>query len=155
MTAKRRGSTWAVRVLLCGMAGLFGVAMPAAGQKAEKYTVRLSPVAMDAAMKVNITGVGSATATLEGRKLTVTGSFDGLATNATIAQIRRGSMMGVRGPAVLDLTVTKAMAGQIGGSFDLTQEQADALQKGKLYIQIHSEKAPDGNLWGWFTREAK
>jgi hypothetical protein len=63
--------------------------------------------------------------------------------------------MGVRGPAVLDLTVTKATSGQIGGSFELTQEQADALQNGKLYIQIHSEKAPDGNLWGWFTRESK
>jgi hypothetical protein len=27
-----------------------------------------------------------------------------------------------------------------------------ALKKGQLYIQISSEKAPDGNLWGWFVR---
>ena len=23
------------------------------------------------------------------------------------------------------------------------------LEKGRLYVQLHSEKAPDGNLWGW------
>jgi hypothetical protein len=147
MTAKRRRTAWAMGVLLCG------VAFPAAAQKQEKYTARLAPVAMDVAMKANIAGEGSATATLDGRKLTVTGSFEGLKTNATMAQLRRGSMMGVRGPAVLDLSVTKATSGQISGSFELTQEQADALQKGKLYIQIHSEKAPDGNLWGWFQRQ--
>ena len=25
------------------------------------------------------------------------------------------------------------------------------LEKGRLYVQLHSEKAPDGNLWGWLT----
>ena len=151
MTAIRRRTAWAAGVLLCGLV------LPAAAQKEiqkpEKYTAHLAPVAMDVAMKANITGEGSATATLDGRKLTVTGTFDGLKTNATMAQIRRGSMMGVRGPAVLDLSVTKLTSGQISGSFTLTEEQAEAMQKGKLYIQIHSEKAPDGNLWGWFTRQ--
>jgi hypothetical protein len=27
----------------------------------------------------------------------------------------------------------------------------EGLRKGKFYIQIHSEKAPDGILWGWLT----
>lgn len=144
MTPKRRRAAWTMAFLMCGMA------FPAAAQKSEKYTARLSPVAMDVGMKANITGDGSATATLAGRKLTVTGTFEGLKTNATLAQIRRGSAMGVRGPVVLDLTVAKATSGQLSGTFDLTEEQAEALTKGKLYIQIHSEKAPDGNLWGWF-----
>jgi len=148
MTPTPRRRAAAIAIFLCA-----ACAFPAAAQKTEKYTARLSPVATDVAMKANITGAGSASATLDGRKLTVSGKFEGLATNATIAQIRRGSMMGVRGPAVLDLTVTKSTTGQISGTFDLTEEQAEALREGKLYIQIHSEKAPDGNLWGWFTRQ--
>ena len=27
--------------------------------------------------------------------------------------------------------------------------QVADLEKGRLYVQLHSEKAPDGNLWGW------
>jgi len=30
------------------------------------------------------------------------------------------------------------------------------LASSRLYIQLHSEKAPDGNLWGWlFPQEGK
>ena len=41
----------------------------------------------------------------------------------------------------------------MSSSIDLTPEQLQALKKGQLYIQIASEKAPDGNLWGWFVRQ--
>ena len=58
----------------------------------------------------------------------------------------------MRGAAVADLTVSKAMNGTITGSLDLTPEQVQSLQSGRLYIQISSEKAPDGNLWGWLLR---
>jgi len=52
---------------------------------------------------------------------------------------------------VLDLTVAKtdASAGTLSGSFDLNALQIADLEKGRLYVQLHSEKAPDGNLWGW------
>jgi hypothetical protein len=82
-------------------------------------------------------------------KLTIMGSFEGLKSPATIAQIHRSVAAGVRGPAILDLTVTKSTSGMVGGSVDLNAEQVESLRKGQLYIQIHSEKAPDGNLWGW------
>ena len=42
-----------------------------------------------------------------------------------------------------------ATSGTITGSIELTREQADDLANGRLYIQLHSEKAPEGNLWGW------
>jgi hypothetical protein len=58
----------------------------------------------------------------------------------------------VRGPVVQDLTVSKAVSGKISGSADLTPEQIETLHKGGLYIQIFSEKAPDGVLWGWLLR---
>ena len=65
-------------------------------------------------------------------------------------------MTGVRGPAILDLTVAHAASGANSGavnaSLDLTPQQIESLRKGRLYIQIDSEKAPDGNLWGWLLR---
>ncbi len=71
---------------------------------------------------------------------------------ATEGQIRQGSAAGVWGAAILDLTVSKAISGNVSGSFDLTAEQIDSLKKGKWYIQIDSEKAPQGNLWGWLLK---
>jgi len=28
-------------------------------------------------------------------------------------------------------------------------------KKGNFYVQIHSEKAPAGNLWGWLVLEPR
>ena len=108
---------------------------------------------IDAAMRTNVTGSGNVSAVLTGTKLSITGAFDGLRTPATVARIHAGPATGVRGPAILDLAVSKAANGSITGSFDLTPAQLESLHRGKLYIQIHSEKAPDGNLWGWLLPE--
>lgn len=124
-------------------------ALSALAQSPETFKTRLAPVAMDVAMRVNLAGMGSAAATLTGTKFTVNGTFEGLTSNATMAHIHQGTAPGVRGAKLLDLTVTKAMAGTLSGSFDLTPEQVESLKKGKWYVQIHSEKAPEGNLWGW------
>ena len=83
---------------------------------------------------------------------TVNGSFDGLRSPATTAQLRAGVAAGVRGPVIQDLTISKAVAGMISGSADLTPQQIETLHKGGLYIQIASEKAPEGVLWGWLLR---
>ena len=134
----------AAALLLCGLT--------AAAQGEEKFKVRLSPVPMDGGMRATVAGSGSGSASLSGTKLTINGTFDGLRSPATIAKLHRGVATGVRGSAFLDLTVTKAMNGSFSGTFDLTPEQVDSLKKGKLYVQIHSEKAPDGNLWGWLLK---
>jgi hypothetical protein len=126
------------------------LAWPAAPQ--EKFHTRLAPVAMDATMRANVAGIGTATATLSGNKLAVDGTFEGLRTPATTAHLHLSRVAGVRGPAMLDLTVTHAISGGVSGSFDLNPEQVEALKKGRFYIQIESEKAPDGNLWGWLMR---
>ncbi len=55
----------------------------------------------------------------------------------------------MQGEPVVDLTVTKAMAGQITATLDLTPQQVTELPgEGRYYVQIDSENAPDGNLWG-------
>jgi len=132
-------------------AGIF-LAASALAQSGETYKTRLAPVAIDGTMKAAITGGGSATAVLNGSKLTVSGKFEGMKSNATMAHIHQGSAAGVRGPKLLDLTVTKAMSGELSGSFDLTPPQVERLKKGNWYVQIHSEKAPEGNLWGWLIK---
>ena len=128
------------------------LALPGAAQTQEKYKVRLATVPMDGGMRGTVAGTGAATAVLTGAKLTVTGTFDGLLSPATTANVHRGPAMGVRGPSFGMLTVSKTPKGTLSGSIDLTPEQLRALRKGQLYIQIASEKAPDGNLWGWFVR---
>lgn len=100
-------------------------------------------------MRATVAGSGSVSARLTGSRLAVSGTFDGLLSPATIAQIRQSAVMGVRGPVVFDLTVTKATSGKIDGAFDLTPDQMERLRTGRLYIQLYSEKAPEGNLWGW------
>ena len=67
---------------------------------------------------------------------------------ATVAHIHEGPR-GIPGPPVFDLTVSGGVSGSISGTLTLTPAQADNLAKGRYYIQLHSEKAPDGNLRGW------
>ena len=127
-------------------------ALPGAAQTQEKFKVRLATVPMDGGMRGTVAGTGAATAVLAGTKLTVTGTFDGLLSPATTANVHRGPAMGVRGPSFGMLTVSKTPKGTLSGSIDLTPDQLQSLRKGQVYIQIASEKAPDGNLWGWFVR---
>ena len=132
------------------------IALPLAAaliaQSGETYKARLSAIAADARTRPQLAGLGSASAVLSGSKLTVTGSFDGLLSPATVAQLRAGVAAGTRGPVVQELTISKAVSGMISGSSDLTPQQIEALHKGGLYVQISSEKAPDGVLWGWLLR---
>ena len=120
-------------------------------QQSKTYRARLSPVPIDVSMQATVAGSGSVSAVLTGTKLAITGTFEGLKSPATTAQIHKGPTRGVRGPTMLDLAVTKAdtASGTVSGSFTLTAIQVADLEKGRLYVQLHSEKAPDGNLWGW------
>ena len=125
---------------------------PVAAQNEIRYKVRLAPVPMDIAMRSTVAGSGSATAVLKGTSLTITGTFEGLRSPATTARLHQGPTMGLRGMPFADLTIAKATSGMISGSVTLTPEQARALERGRVYLQISSERAPDGNLWGWITR---
>ena len=131
---------------------LLGLASSGAPQNAERFRVRLTTVPMDGGMRNTVAGFGSASATLAGNKLSITGTFDGLKSPATTAKLNSGLARGVRGNPVADLTVTKATKGSLTGSVDLTPEQVKGLRDGKLYVEIASEKAPEGNLWGWILK---
>ena len=147
---------WARLAAIAGfpIAALLSLAFVGAaqnGQTAESFKVRLSPVPINISMMSTIAGSGSLTATLQGKQLTIQGTFEGLRSPATTVQIHRGPK-GIPGPAILDLTVTKAEKGAVSGTLDLTPDQIADLRNGRLYVQIQSERAPDGNLWGWLLK---
>ena len=146
MKTKRPGST-ALRI---GAAILWLVHSTGA-QSGETFKARLSTVPIDVTMMSTVAGSGSLTAVLAGKKLTITGTFEGLRSPATIARVHRAPR-GIRGPAMLDLAVSKATSGTVSGSLELTPAQIEDLRNGRFYVQIHSEGAPDGNLWGWLLR---
>jgi len=135
-------------------AALLSLVSPIAAQNdqsAEVFKTRLSPVPINISMMATIAGSGSLTATLQGKQLTVQGTFEGLRSPATTVQIHRGPK-GIPGPAIMDLTVTKGEKGSVSGTIELTPDQIADLRNGRLYVQIQSERAPDGNLWGWLLR---
>lgn len=126
-------------------------------QSGKTYKGRLSPVPMTTAQASTIAGLGSVQAVASGNKVTITGTFDGLKSPATIAQIHRAPR-GIRGPVVADLKVTNGASGTSGvinSTLEFTPPQLADLEKGWLYVQLHSEKAPEGNLWGWLLLQEK
>ena len=134
-----------IAVLVGG--AIVGLGLSVAAQSTT-YKARLSPVPVESNNVAAITGTGSVTAVLTGASLAINGTFEGMKSPATLAQIHLGQR-GVRGPVMFDLTVTKAVSGTITATIALTPVQVEALKQSRFYVQIHSEKAPDGNLWGW------
>lgn len=141
------------RVLALAIAMAASVSIQA---QAPQYRARLSVVPLDVPQQATIAGVGAATAVLKGSTLTINGSFSGLKTPATVVRVLRSPKPGMRGVPIGDLTATAETSGTITGSIELTKPQIDDLAASRLYIQLHSQKAPDGNLWGWlFVVEGK
>jgi hypothetical protein len=136
------------RRLLTVLAAVVSLTAISLAQAPKTFKTRLGTVPVEAATLAGLTGSGAVTATLTGNRLMVNGTFKGLQSPATVARLHVAPK-GVRGPAMLDLTVTKATSGTITGDLMLTPIQVDHLTRNRVYVQVHSEKAPEGNLWGW------
>src|ERR1700738_1957951 len=102
--------------LLLPTFALVGIAVLTA-QAPKIFKARIAPVPIDVAMQATIAGTGSVTAVLTGAQLSITGTFDGLKSPATIAQVHKSPVRGVRGPVVFDLAVMKtdAASGTLSG----------------------------------------
>lgn len=122
-----------------------------AQSRPETYRIRLSPLGVTGQTVNTTTGVGKLTATLTGSRLSIEGTFEGLTGNATSANLRRGPK-GIPGPVVFEIEVPKAPRGTIAATVDLSAAQIDDLRAGRLYLQIHSERAPDGSIRGWLLK---
>jgi hypothetical protein len=139
----------------CALIAVLAASIPllhAQGSKA--YRARLAPVPV-AAYTPTVVGLGTVTATLTGSKLAISGTFTGLHSPATTARIFKSPKPGLRGTPAFDLSVSGGTSGTITGEVELTPAQVQELAQGRYYVQLHSEKAPDGNLWGWLLSQEK
>lgn len=145
----RRLKLWAFASVLLVMA--------AAAHAQDSYTAELGWVPIGGAERASVSGAGSATAKLDGSRLSISGSFDGLPANVTAARLHEGAARGARGrgAVVAELRVTGDTKGTLRGDVRLTPEQVAALAAGRLYVQVYSEKGvpPDHDtLFGWLLR---
>jgi hypothetical protein len=126
-------------------------ALSSAVWAATQFTLTLDPVAYDNSMRDIVLGSGRVDATLDGNRLTLSGTFTGLSSPATKAQLGIGLDFGV--PATeffTSLTPTGATAGTISGSLTLTPAQLAAVNKKQLFLRLDSVRGTEGSLWGWF-----
>lgn len=129
---------------------LFGALLfiPASAMAQDSYRVRLSPMPTTPQTVTTITGEGEVILTLNGNTLSVSGNFAGMSSVATMAHVHNGPPA-QPGPVVHQLQVSEATAGEISAELELSDEQVEALRNNELYIQIHSENNPPGELRGW------
>ena len=132
---------------MCGLATATGTAQG----RPEIFKARLSPLGVTNATVSTTTGGGNVTATLTGTRLALDGSFERLTGNATAANLRRGPK-GIPGPVIAEIEFPKASSGALKASVDLTPAQVDDLRAGRVYLQIHSERAPEGSIRGWLLK---
>lgn len=113
------------------------------------YQANLGPMPLNEGNKKNMLGRGNSAATWDGKMLTVTGKFGDLPSPATTAHLVIGLAIGVPGTESLALRASQADDGTVSGQVPLNTKQLAAFRTGKMYVQIDSQKAPTGNLWGW------
>jgi hypothetical protein len=118
-------------------------------QSQNSFATRLDTVPINFSSQAATTGSGSVSAELDGSELSIEGSFDGLASAATVAWLHVGAVIGARGPAAHQLAVTQSSRGTVTATVRLSRRELEALNAGRIYLQIHSQSAPEGNLWGW------
>ena len=131
--------------VICTIALLFSVGAVA---QSETFRARLSPMPTTPQTVDTITGEGEVILTLSGNTLTVSGKFMGMNSAATMAHVHNGPPA-QPGPVVHQLEITKMPGGEISATLELSDEQVTALRSNELYIQVHSETNPPGELRGW------
>lgn len=109
---------------------------------------RLAPMPRTAATVATITGEGRVQAELSGNTLTITGTFHGVSSPVTVAHIHQGPIA-QPGPVVLTINADNATSGNISGTVTLSPELIAALHAESLYVQIHTENNPTGEIRGW------
>ncbi|GEC33472.1 hypothetical protein N181_25040 [Sinorhizobium fredii USDA 205] len=88
-------------------------------------------------------GTGDITLDTATKKLTWTVTSSGLSGEATAAHFHGPAAPGENADPVVD--ISKAIA---SGSAEITDQQLADLQSGKWYLNIHTQKFPDGEIRG-------
>ncbi len=141
-------------VLAVGLAATTG----ALGQTPDSFTAYLDWVPISGSERSDVAGNGAATATLSRSRLSITGTFEGMVAPATRASVHQGIAIGVHGPEIAEIEITKSVNGTFKGDVTLTREQREALLAGRLYLQLDGERGvpPDNAvLWGFLFADRR
>ena len=151
-----------LRLLVVIGGALLVSASAAWGQLGAPFSGALEPIADGDAAAAAETGGGLLYSVLdyypEGPKLMVNGTFEGLASAATVAHLHRAAAGPdepggpTPGPSVFELVVSRATRGTLNGSFWISEEQAEELRQGWYYVQVHTQDNPAGALRGWLVQ---
>ena len=138
-----------------GLVALFALLLVAAAPAtAQSFTADLAGA--NEVPPVDTEASGTVEAELDGLELTLSGSFDGLESdyNADIGSHIHAGAADENGPVIIPLAPTLD-ADNRGGTFEaanntftLTQQQADDLAAGLLYVNIHTIDNPSGEIRG-------
>lgn len=90
---------------------------------------------------------GSCEVTLTGLSVNVSCTFENLTSSATLSHIH-AAPAGINGGVVLDLTPSAATSGTITGNGVLSAQQAADMEAGNMYINLHNEAYPAGEIRG-------
>ncbi len=152
-TARHRPGAARPTLRLVCVGVLLAAGAAAQAQDGDRFGGRLSIVPVDFATRPNVSGSGDAEAVLDGRILTISGTFEGLSSPAAAAHLHRAPPAR-RGPAVFALDVTEAAAGRVEGEIELDGAQVEALRRGEYYVQVATRNNPDGEIRGWLLPRA-
>lgn len=123
-------------------------AITSTAQTPEEFSDRLSRLPVDRVTASTISGQGKVDATLDGHTLTITATFEGVSSPATIAHLHHAPRARP-GPVVFTIDTPTATSGEISDTITLTDPQREELRSGRYYLQIHTEGNPAGELRGW------
>lgn len=101
---------------------------------------------------------GTATATLDGSELTVTGTFTGLSSDlqevsGSAAHVHNAPA-GQNGPIILNLDVTTGSdkrTGSFTGTKSLNSDEEEAFKTGQFYVNVHTVNFMGGEIRGQFV----
>ncbi len=127
------------------LAGLTGVLLAISSAFAQNMTFNAQLKGASEVPPTDSAGTGNAQVTVDtgDKKISWTMTFSGLTGNPTAAHFHGPAGPGENAPPVIDIS------GNIrSGSADVTDQQLADLQAGKLYVNIHTAKFPDGEIRG-------
>jgi hypothetical protein len=78
--------------------------------------------------------------------VTVTGSFSGLTSNATVAHIHGPAAVGMTAPPLITLTVPPSQSGTVTGTGTMDNVQMNDMLGGMTYVNVHSTTYPEGEI---------
>lgn len=94
------------------------------------------------------TGSASVTVNLTTGAVSVTGSYNNFATNATAAHIHGSAQRGRNAGVMLGLAISGGTSGTISGGGTLTPAQLASLRDGLTYVNVHTMANGGGELRG-------